>query len=297
MNQTSLTAYMQQKKAEIDEALEHNIKQLQAAPRLKESMLYSISAGGKRIRPILLLATMEDLSVNSQHGMAAATALEMVHTYSLIHDDLPAMDDDDLRRGQPTNHKKFDESTAVLAGDALLTYSFQVLSRMPKESVTTDTRLALLSCLATAAGPEGMITGQMMDIRAENQRISAEELEMIHEHKTAKLLAAAVDMGALLAGATTEQREGLGQFSYHIGIAFQIRDDILDVEGSTEELGKNAGSDVALQKSTYPQLLTMKGAKDKLDDHMLKARQILADLHMSDMYLAALADYIVARSK
>ncbi|HEU5138576.1 MAG TPA: farnesyl diphosphate synthase [Bacillales bacterium] len=289
--------YFREKIQKVDAFLYEQIKQKDAPDELTESMLYSVEAGGKRLRPILLLATMEAFGQNAERGLPIACAVEMIHTYSLIHDDLPAMDDDDLRRGKPTNHKVFGEAMAVLAGDALLTLSFELVAGIEDRHVSSQMKSDLVARLARSAGAEGMVGGQSADLRAEGRTLSPEELENIHLHKTGKLLSFPVEAGALLAGAAPGQIDLLNQFSRHLGLAFQIRDDILDVEGDTRRMGKSAGSDENKQKSTYPQLLTMEGAKQKLAYHLCEAKQCLHQLDINYRRLDEIADYIVQRNR
>ena len=257
-------AFSHKYKLLLEAELRTLVDRLDAPPIIKKSMLYSLEAGGKRIRPLLLFATLDAFGVDPQNGLLAASAIEMVHTYSLIHDDLPAMDNDDLRRGKPTNHKVFGEAIAVLAGDALLTYSFEVIGKISPEYATASTKLKLVIELAKAAGTEGMVGGQVADMDGEDKVLSLEELEYIHIHKTGKLLGYSVIAGAIMAKATSVQLENLSTFAHHLGLAFQIQDDILDLVGNQELLGKPVGSDTTNHKSTYPQLLSLEGAKDAL---------------------------------
>ncbi|NQD69049.1 polyprenyl synthetase family protein, partial [Bacillus haikouensis] len=197
---------------------------------IRDAMIYSLQAGGKRIRPILLLAVIEGYGKEIRSGMKTAAALEMIHTYSLIHDDLPSMDDDDLRRGKPTNHKVFGEAMAILAGDGLLTHSFQLIAE--DDLISSNQKIKLLSLLAKCAGPEGMVGGQVADIEGENKRLTVDELESIHVRKTGKLLIFSALAGAIISGASEEEQNKLENFAHHIGLAFQIQDDILDIEGA-----------------------------------------------------------------
>ena len=255
-------------KAVLETKMVRYVKKLQAPSVVKEAMIYSLEAGGKRIRPMLVFAVLSSFGVDVERGIPAAVAIEMIHTYSLIHDDLPCMDDDDLRRGKPTNHKVFGEAVAVLAGDALLTYSFQIIAEMNHPDVTPEMKLELIAEISKSSGAEGMVGGQIADMEGENKQLTLEELEYMHEHKTGKLLQASILSGAILASANTAQRDHLRQFAFHLGLAFQIRDDILDIEGSQELLGKPVGSDLTNHKSTYPALLTLQGAKDKLSEQI-----------------------------
>lgn len=286
-------ASIQKTVAWFNEELEKYIKKIKPPKVLHDSMQYSLLAGGKRIRPLLLFATLEAFQKNPSLGLPVACAVEMVHTYSLIHDDLPAMDDDDYRRGKLTNHKVFGEATAILSGDALLTYSFQVLAEA--KEIPSEQRIRLIEELARAAGPEGMVAGQFDDLAAENKQISLNELEKIHIHKTGKLLAYCIKAGGILADADREIMERLDRFSYHIGLAFQIRDDVLDVIGSTEQLGKKAGSDEIKNKSTYPKLLSLEGAKEKLREHITLAQNILHSLPLDTGRLEELTDLVAHR--
>ncbi|MBH9967389.1 polyprenyl synthetase family protein [Bacillus sp. V3] len=261
---------------------------------IKEAMVYSLEAGGKRIRPVLLLAVIEGFKKDPELGLKTAAALEMIHTYSLIHDDLPSMDDDDLRRGKPTNHKVFGEAMAILAGDGLLTHSFGLIAEDPL--ITSDQKVKLIGLLAQSAGPEGMVGGQVADIEGENKKLSVEELETIHVHKTGKLLIFSVLAGAVIAGASVEEQARLERFAHHIGLAFQIQDDILDIEGEEELIGKRTGSDESKQKSTYPGLLTIDGSKKKLQFHLDEALISLDGLSMDTKLLNQIARLIVNRN-
>ncbi len=229
--------------------------------RLKASMLYSVEAGGKRLRPVLLMAAYHAYDNDTDVALTPAVALEMIHTYSLIHDDLPAMDDDDLRRGQPTNHKVYDEATAILAGDALLTYSFELISSDPQ--LSANQKVQIVKSLSEVSGPKGMVAGQALDMKAEQREITLEELETIHTLKTGELLRFAVGTGAYLGGASTEQIAHLENFAYYLGLIFQVQDDVLDVTGDPDKLGKPVGSDEANDKNTYPKLLGLEGAIEK----------------------------------
>jgi geranylgeranyl diphosphate synthase, type II len=239
--------------------------------RIKESAMYSLMAPGKRIRPLLLLAVLKDYGCNPDDGLDAAAALEMVHTYSLIHDDLPAMDDDDYRRGRLTNHKMFDEATAILAGDSLLTQAFSQIATSP---LSNDVKIQLIIELANSAGGEGMILGQIKDIEAESQPISWDQLLMIYLLKTGKLLSSALVMGAIIAKKSDDVNRWR-RIGENLGLAFQIQDDILDVTKTTEELGKTANSDIVNHKSTAITHLGLKAAKEKM---ILIYQDVLEDI-------------------
>jgi geranylgeranyl diphosphate synthase, type II len=274
---------------------QESIERLQAPNVLKESMLYSLEAGGKRIRPLLLFATIDAFDENPEIGLHAAEAIEMIHTYSLIHDDLPSMDDDDLRRGKPTNHIVFGEANAILAGDALLTYSFELIAKAP-ETIPLKSKLDLIQLLANSAGAEGMVGGQVADMIGEDKSLSLDELQYIHLHKTGKLLTCSVLSGAILGKATEEQMEHLEKFAYHLGLAFQIRDDLLDISGDESLMGKPVGSDEGNHKTTYPSLLGVAGAEEALEEHYQFASEALQKVGGRTEILQKLTDIIVRRN-
>ncbi|WP_369810526.1 polyprenyl synthetase family protein [Guptibacillus hwajinpoensis] len=289
---SDLSSYMTTYKKLIDKELPLFIEKVEMPDTLREAMLYSIHAGGKRIRPILMLATVEAFGHPIEKAIPAACAVEMIHTYSLIHDDLPAMDDDDLRRGKPTNHKVFGEAAAILSGDALLTQSFEIIA---DSSLTSDQKVEIIKLLAHSAGPGGMVGGQMADLDGEKQELALEKLEYIHHHKTGKLLVFSVIAGAIIAHASDSQRSHLKEFGEHMGLSFQISDDILDVEGDQEKIGKSPGSDENNDKSTYPKLLTLDGAKEKLTFHFEEALKHLSASGIDHDRLQSIAKFIVER--
>jgi geranylgeranyl diphosphate synthase, type II len=295
LNTKVLDAFTQEHKQLLELELRTLVERLNSPPIIKEAMHYSLEAGGKRIRPLLLFATLAAFGKETKNGLLAASAIEMIHTYSLIHDDLPSMDNDDLRRGKPTNHKVFGDAIAILAGDALLTYSFEVIGEISNEIASSETKLQLVIEMAKAAGSEGMVGGQVADMEGEGKALTIEELEYIHIHKTGRLLRFSVIAGALLGGANQEQLENLSSFAHHLGLAFQIRDDILDLEGNPEVLGKPVGSDTTNNKSTYPQLLTMDGAKEALQKHLEKSKQYLTKTGLDINLLSEIADLVAAR--
>ncbi|MCS3432342.1 (2E,6E)-farnesyl diphosphate synthase [Klebsiella sp. BIGb0407] len=266
-----------------------------------EAMHYGALLGGKRLRPFLVYATGEMFGVSPEALDAPAAAIECIHAYSLIHDDLPAMDNDDLRRGQPTCHIKFGEENAILAGDALQTLAFSILSQAPMPGVSVNDRLAMVAELATASGVAGMCGGQALDLAAEGKQISLESLERIHRHKTGALIRAAVRLGALSAGETGRRALPLlDSFAQSIGLAFQVQDDILDVIGDTATLGKRQGADQQLGKSTYPALLGLEQAQVKAQELYQEARLALTTLSEQSLdttALEALANYIIHRDK
>ncbi|WP_404337590.1 polyprenyl synthetase family protein [Planococcus rifietoensis] len=277
----------------IQQEMAELISELAIPESLKESMHYSLQAGGKRIRPMLVLATMHEQGGAHPDALKVAAAIEMIHTYSLIHDDLPSMDNDDLRRGMPTNHKVFGEAVAILAGDALLTFSFGILARL--DDVSAEDKVRLIDLLSTAAGAEGMVGGQVLDIEGEEKQLGLEQLEQVHLLKTGALLTYSIISGAILAGASSDQLVALSRFGRHLGLAFQIQDDILDVTGTSEELGKTAGKDETSDKSTYPGILTLPKAKEKLDYHAQQALDALAELPGEQQLLKELTELIVQR--
>ncbi|GAB1806821.1 polyprenyl synthetase family protein [Priestia megaterium] len=295
VNEMNLKEYISFTKDRVETRLPEVVKALHAPVNLKESMLYSLTAGGKRLRPVLLFATLHAFGKDESMGLETACAVEMIHTYSLIHDDLPSMDDDDLRRGKPTNHKVYGEATAILAGDALLTNSFQLISEAAHPEITSHMKLQLITELVKASGTEGMISGQVADMEGEKKQLTLDELEYIHLHKTGKLLGFCVKAGAILAKATPLQQELLEEFSKHVGLAFQIQDDILDVEGSEEKLGKPIGSDTENEKTTYPSLLGMEATKEKLQYHVEQALLSLRQAQIKHGLLEEICLYIAKR--
>jgi len=262
-----LEDYLQTKKQVIDAALEQYLPtQENYPPVIFEAMRYSLMAGGKRIRPVLCLATLEALGAESLQGsvLPVACGLEMIHTYSLIHDDLPAMDDDDRRRGIPTSHKVFGEDIAILAGDALLTEAFCLLSKRElMAGIPPERILAVINEIGTAAGCFGMIGGQVVDVRSEGMAVDEETLYYIHTHKTGAMIVASIRAGALLAGAGPESLASLSRYGYNIGLIFQIADDILNVEGDRSATGKSTGSDASRGKVTFPAIFGLDRSREK----------------------------------
>lgn len=244
---------------------------------LEESMRYSLEAGGKRIRPLLLLATLDMLSEEGyQKGMSSALALEMIHTYSLIHDDLPAMDNDDYRRGKPTNHKVYGEWMAILAGDALLTKAFELIAT--QNDLKPNIQIQLIQSLAQASGHLGMVGGQTLDMQSESQQLTLSQIQTIHEHKTGALIHFAIVAAAIIAEAPPRITQLLSAFAKQLGVIFQIKDDLLDVYGDQEKLGKPVGSDILNDKSTYVTLLGKTEAEHQLNSHIQQAEDILNTL-------------------
>lgn len=292
-----LDTYLQEKKQYIEQAMPAFLPTSAVPLRLKESMEYSLYAGGKRIRPIVLLATIESFGKKPEIGLPAACAVEMIHTYSLIHDDLPAMDNDDFRRGKPTNHKQYGEATAILAGDGLLTEAFRAICSLQKNGVDAATVLKMVCELSQFAGPQGMVGGQMADLEGEGKQLALPELQYIHHHKTADLLVFCVRAGAHLSGATEKQLELLTTFGRNIGLAFQIQDDILDIYGEEEKIGKPVGSDEAKGKSTYPSLIGLEQSQRELERLLQEAKDALQEAKIEIYLLEALAHYIIQREQ
>jgi geranylgeranyl diphosphate synthase type II len=266
-------------------------------PTLMEAMRYSVFAGGKRLRPILLLAATEAVGGDTEAVLPAACALECIHTYSMVHDDLPAMDDDSYRRGKLTNHKVYGEALAILAGDGLLTHAFEVLSSPAlAECFPAPLLLQVTYRLARAAGSFGMIGGQVVDILSEGQKVPLATLEYIHRHKTAALIEAAVVMGALLGGGTPAQVQALETYGHSVGWAFQITDDILDIEGDAALLGKGVGRDAQHDKVTYPAILGIEASRQRAIELMQQGLQALALFDQRAERLRQIAEYIVVRN-
>ncbi|HLV76667.1 MAG TPA: farnesyl diphosphate synthase [Marinobacter sp.] len=291
---SSALAYLEYCRARIDRELSETIQQTAVSPRLQEAMRYSTLGGGKRIRPALCLAAARAVGGQEAGALAPACALELIHAYSLVHDDLPAMDDDDLRRGRPTTHIAFDEATAILAGDALQTLAFSLLADAP--ALTNSQRVCMISCLARAAGLQGMVGGQAIDLESVGQALTIEQLETMHRHKTGALIEAAVQLGAYTAPGVSEAQLGaMTEYASALGLAFQVQDDLLDIEGATEVIGKRQGSDAAKAKPTYPALLGVDGARARLASLLQQSKQALAEFGPEADPLRAMADYVVSR--
>lgn len=288
------TAWFKDQFHDFESAFEKQLEQIQAPQRLKEAILYSTLNGGKRLRALLTLASGELCGANQQTLYPIAGAIECIHAYSLIHDDLPAMDDDNFRRGKPTCHKAFDEATAILAGDALLTYSFELLSHLP--ALSAEKKLQIIQLYSTAAGTVGMVGGQFIDLESEDKTITLQELETIHRKKTGALIKAAILAGAIAGNTDQDTYDKLSTYADNIGLAFQIKDDILDVTGTQEELGKMPGSDLLQDKSTYISLLGMDSSVEKLNRLTTDAIELLASFDKKAEPLIDLAHYIQKRN-
>ncbi|MEC9488343.1 MAG: farnesyl diphosphate synthase [Halanaerobium sp.] len=277
----------------IDEYLSKYFQQLEAPALIKEAMAYSIEAGGKRLRPILVMEGSVLVGGDPRDVLPVGAALEMIHTYSLIHDDLPCMDDDDLRRGKPTSHKVYGEAMATLAGDALLTQAFHLLAEFSRQEPQIG--LEIIAEVARAAGAAGMVGGQVLDITSEGKEIGLEELRRLHRLKTGALFRASLRSGALAAAANPEELEGITLFAEAFGLLFQITDDLLDVIGDSEKMGKVAGRDEELQKATYPGLLGLEQAKDMADVVLADALRALEPFGSRAEFLGELANYVRQR--
>jgi geranylgeranyl diphosphate synthase type II len=287
-------AYCKAKLPLIDEALQKAMTiEGEIAPTIFDSMRYSLFAGGKRLRPVLLLAAADAVGADGNKFLNVACGLEMIHTYSLIHDDLPAMDNDDYRRGKLTNHKVYGEGIAVLAGDSLLTYAFETM--LSQEGVEAKTLLRVVKEIASAAGPEGMVGGQVIDMESEGKAVSLDTLQQMHRAKTGALFRAAVRAGAILGGASDEEVEALTVYAEKFGLAFQITDDILDVIGTAEAIGKPVGSDLKNNKSTYVTLHSVEIAQQMAKETVDDAIEALAMFGERGAVLKDLVEYLLKR--
>jgi geranylgeranyl diphosphate synthase, type II len=290
-----LSTYLKERQVQVEEALDRSLP-LAYPEKIYEAMRYSLLAGGKRLRPILCLATCELMGGTIEMAMPTACALEMLHTMSLIHDDLPAMDNDDYRRGKLTNHKVYGEDMAILAGDGLLAYSFEYVATQTQE-VPAERVLQVIARLGRTVGAAGLVGGQVVDLESEGKSdIQAETLHYIHTHKTGALLETCVVSGGILAGATDADIKRLSRYAQNIGLAFQIIDDILDITATQEELGKTAGKDLQAQKATYPSLWGLEASKAKAQELIEDAKAQLKPFAERSQPLIALADFITART-
>jgi len=286
--------YWSARQKKVDAALNHYLPPANTKPAtIHKAMRYSIFAGGKRLRPVICLATTEVLRGKIDQALPLACAVECIHTYSLIHDDLPCMDNDDFRRGKPTSHKVFGEAMAVLAGDALLTIAFEMATSC--KATPRYSHATIIREIAVAAGSQALIAGQVADAEGEGKKINPAQLRYIHENKTAALIASSIRLGAMSANATSKQLAHLTDFGQSLGLAFQVIDDILDVTQTTEKLGKSAGKDLKAQKATYPALLGLEKAKKEADRLTARARAALKPFGKDAKPLEAIADYLLSR--
>lgn len=290
--------YLDEHKKLIESSIDSYLAELTYPEVIAEGMKYAILNGGKRLRPILLFMTLDILGKDKTKGIASGVGIEMIHSYSLVHDDLPALDNDDFRRGKLTTHKKFGEAEGILIGDALLTHAFYILTAR-NSHLAPEQIVEIVKLTSSYAGINGMIGGQMMDIASEGKRIDMETLKYIHSNKTGKLIKLPVEIGCIIGDATPEEKETLIRFSELIGLAFQIKDDILDIEGDFLTLGKPVGSDQELEKSTYPALIGLNESKELLKNTIEEAKSILVERFGEEKsaILLKLADYIGNRNK
>lgn len=290
-----ITSYLNEKRTLIDEFLQGYFSAASQPTVLFESMRYSLLAAGKRIRPVLMLASYEACGKSAGEIIPQAASLELIHAYSLIHDDLPAMDNDDLRRGKPTSHKVFGEAIAILAGDALLTEAFRMMASTHGNTPSPGAVVRSINEIAFAVGAHGMVGGQVQDLLSENAEPDSDMVHFIHLRKTAAFIRASAKIGGILAEAGTERETALQVFGEHVGLAFQIIDDILDIEGTTEELGKPVGSDQSKSKMTYPSVVGMEGAKRDAKALVEKAIDSLSVFSSHADPLRRIAEYLLAR--
>ncbi len=292
----NLNIYLKKKRKLVDSFLKKYIaskKRDKDCPKhLADAMGYALMAGGKRVRPILCIAAYEAAGGNTESIMPAAASLELIHTYSLIHDDLPAMDDDDFRRNQPTTHKVYGEATAILAGDGLLTDAFSMTANA---SASPKTLISVINELSRGSGPEGMVGGQTVDIILEGKKATKKELSYIHTHKTGALIRASVRIGAIMAKASPAKLNALTKYGEKIGLAFQVIDDILDVTGTTEELGKSAGADTARGKNTYPSIFGLNASQKIAEELIIDSLTALSKFNKESEPLEEIAKYILSR--
>lgn len=290
-----LKNYLKTKRELVDLSIEYHLNKLKYPSVIAEGMRYSVLNGGKRLRPILLLMVLELFNKKIDLGLPIAVAIEMIHSYSLVHDDLPALDNDDYRRGKLTTHKKFGEAEAILIGDALLTHSFSVVTDETK-GVASDKLVRIIGMISRYAGINGMIGGQTVDIESEKKKVSLETLKYIHENKTGKLIKLPIEIGAIISDATEEEYKALERYANGIGLAFQIKDDILDIEGDFEKIGKPIGSDLELEKTTYPSIFGIEKSKEILNEVISDAKRSLNIFSKEKVQIfLELADYIGIR--
>lgn len=294
-----LKEYLREKRTIVDRALKEYLPEVSGPKEeLFKAMNYSLFAGGKRLRPILCIAASEAVGGTHKNVMPVACALEMIHTYSLIHDDLPAMDNDEMRRGKPTNHMVFGDAIAILAGDGMLTEAFRIMgSPELMEKAGPERFRRVIEIVASASGPHGMVAGQAMDIRAEGGKIDTSLMEVIHEHKTGALLKASVTTGAILGGGSDNDIKSLENYGKNIGLAFQISDDILDIEGDSKQMGKATGVDIKRGKNTYPSIYGMEKSKIMLREIINDAIETLSTFKENAEPLRQIAVYIIERKK
>ena len=292
-----LGAYLKQRKEEIDRALDRYLPAETVYPQnLHKAMRYSVFSGGKRFRPVLAIACFEACGGSGPGMMPVACAIELIHTYSLIHDDLPCMDDDDLRRGKPTSHKVFGQAVAVLAGDALLTFAVELIARSAAQGLGPERTVRVLEEIARVIGTDGMVAGQVVDMESEGAPAEPKAVEYIHSRKTGALISGCARSGAIVAGAAESLIERMGKYGEHVGLAFQIIDDVMDAEGGFGELKSGADLDKTRRKVTYPVVFGLEESKQKARELVRTAKDYVADLGDRALPLMALADLVVERS-
>ena len=289
--------YLGKMQNKVEEKLLGYLEEINYPPVMKEGMNYALLNGGKRLRPILHYMTLELLGQDETKGHAIAAAIEMIHSYSLVHDDLPALDNDDYRRGKLTTHKVYGEANGILIGDALLTYAFYITSTKTK-GVEADRLVEILGLIGKYAGVEGMIGGQVVDIESEGKIVDLETLKYIHSHKTGRMIRLPIEAAAVISGLQGEKKEALIKYADLIGLAFQIKDDLLDIEGTFEDIGKPVGSDLKLEKSTYPAIFGIEKTRELLNEAISEAKGLI-NIHFpeNNRYFLELADYIGNRKK
>jgi geranylgeranyl diphosphate synthase type II len=292
-----LKNFLSEKKVFVEDSINLFLNELTYPTQIAEGMKYAVLNGGKRIRPILLLMILDLFEKDEKLGVPSAAALEMIHSYSLVHDDLPALDNDDYRRGKLTTHKKFGEAEGILIGDALLTHAFYILTEKNLNLLSPEKIVEIVRLTSSYAGINGMIGGQMIDIESENKKIDMETLKYIHKNKTGKLLRLPIEIGCVISETSKDIRKKLEKFADLIGLAFQIKDDILDIEGDFETLGKPIGSDAELNKSTYPSLIGLDESKKLLQEIVDEAKNIIKENFSKEKgkMLIELTDYIAFR--
>lgn len=292
-----LKNFLSEKKVFVEDSINLFLNELTYPTQIAVGMKYAVLNGGKRIRPILLLMILDLFEKDEKLGVPSAAALEMIHSYSLVHDDLPALDNDDYRRGKLTTHKKFGEAEGILIGDALLTHAFYILTEKNLNLLSPEKIVEIVRLTSSYAGINGMIGGQMIDIESENKKIDMETLKYIHKNKTGKLLRLPIEIGCVISDTSKDIREKLEKFADLIGLAFQIKDDILDIEGDFETLGKPIGSDAELNKSTYPSLIGLDESKKLLQEIVDEAKNIIKENFSEEKgkMLIELTDYIAFR--
>lgn len=288
-----LKEYLKSRREIVDSHIVALLEDLEYPSAIAEGMKYSVLNGGKRLRPILLLMTLEILNQDMREGLSIGAAIELIHSYSLVHDDLPALDNDDYRRGKLTTHKKFGEAEAILIGDALLTHAFNILSEKT-EKISPEKLIKIIALTSKYAGINGMIGGQMIDIQSEGKKIDLDTLKYIHSHKTGKMIKLPIEIGCIIGNPDVKKREALIEYGELIGLAFQIKDDILDIEGDFQKIGKPVGSDIELEKSTYPSLIGMENSKILLEETLVRAKKIMIETFgfENSLIFQKLADYI-----